>query len=298
MNQKITTYTLLNTTAIKNGWGVSLRFYYLLRYLDVGGCGKLIFSETVDSLSELLHQSKQNVRTILRNRGGIFWHVYDKKIYIHSAEKAVDALGLECLGNRVAFSEQELCSSLTKFKARMVYSIAAKDSTRSFDISRSGKIIPRGGKIIARDTITGLSGCSKSTQRRYESKIHVQKMWTFGYCKVTEANWDRIPIRDGGIYEQRGQSLEDIDGDGINELVWQCPNRYTVDMDYIGKTRRIRSHLISPSQANHSPRVYYDNTRSASKAIEQGRISNSGLYTIRKVKQNRILMKYTPGENF
>lgn len=294
MNRKITTFTALNITSIKNGWGVPLRFYYLLRLLDEGGCGRLNFTTTVDILSEKLDQSKQNIRTILRKRGEVFWHVYGKKVYIHSAEKVAESLGLEHLGDRVAFSEWELCSSLTKFKARAVYSLAAKDSIRSFDLSRSGKVIPRGGRIIARDTITALSGCSKSTQRRYESKIHIRKTYTFGYCKVTEANWDRIPLRDGNIHEQRGQFLKDIDNDGVNELVWQCPNRYTVSMDYLGKTRRLRSHLISPIQANRPSRLYYDNPRSADKAISQGRIRTDGLYTFRKKESQNIFMEFTP----
>jgi len=294
MDRKISICVALNLKSIKRGWGVPLRFYYLLRFLDDGGCGKIELSDAVDILSEKLRQSKQNVRTILRKRGGVFWYVYGKRIYLNAIEKVAEEIGLESLGERIALYEQELTDKLTKFKARAIYSIAARDSGRSFDIHpKTGKVENKGGKIIARSTLTKLSGISRSTQRRYERAIHVKKTWTFGYRKITQDNWDKLPLRDGGIFEQRGQFLRDIDNDGINELVWQCPNRYTVDLDYIGKSRKSRSPLISP-KANRPTRLYYDNPRSADKAMRNHQTRADGFYTIRKVENRKIYMGFTP----
>jgi len=145
MDRKISICVALNLKSIKRGWGVPLRFYYLLRFLDDGGCGKIELSDAVDILSEKLRQSKQNVRTILRKRGGVFWYVYGKRIYLNAIEKVAEEIGLESLGERIALYEQELTDKLTKFKARAIYSIAARDSGRSFDIHpKTGKVENKG----------------------------------------------------------------------------------------------------------------------------------------------------------
>ncbi len=200
------------------------RVWLISRFLDREGCGVLridniIQSFTVKSSAHYLC-GKRQLRNLLRAGEGIYWTRDKERLWLRSAACVAAALGVERLtGQPVALPLSALLSGIGAFRAHLY---AAFHSGRAKSEAR------RSAMPIARDTLAGLSGVGRTSQRTYEARVGIQPLANFAIGEAaTEGRQEERAWRQG----QAVFTLQDYDGQqgrqGKTYLAWQLPNSYT-----------------------------------------------------------------------
>ncbi len=256
------------------------RLWLALRYLDQQGSGQLridIIRQTLTSKSSALYLcGKRQLRNLLRDGEGIFWTRDKERVWLFSAARVAYALGVERLtGQPVALPVTALLEGIGSFRAHLY---AAFHSGR--------KAMP-----IARDTLAGLSGVGRSSQRAYESRTNVKVQANFAVGEVAqeENRENRAWAQGQALFE-----LKDYRGEqgkkGKTYLAWQLPNSYIGRHQKCpkGRQKRINRKLkdlvmkgmpgnVGGTVETRGPeKVYYPNGKLAAKAY--GRDPECELY--------------------
>ncbi len=200
------------------------RLWLMCHYLDSQGCGALRIDNTTQSLTtkSSTHYlcGKRQLRNLLRAGEGVYWTRDKERIWLRSAARVAAALGVERLtGQPVALPLSALLSGIGAFRAHLY---AAFHSGRAKNEAR------RSAMPIARDTLAGLSGVGRTSQRTYEARVGIQTLANFAIGEsVTEGGQEERAWRQG----QALFTLQDYDGrqgrQGKTYLAWQLPNSYT-----------------------------------------------------------------------
>ena len=206
------------------------RLWLMLRYLDQQGSGWLridIVRQLLTAKSSALRLcGKRQLRNLLRDGEGVFWTRDKERIWLFSAARVAYALGVERLsGQPVALPVTALLAGIGHFRAHLY---AAFHSGRK-------------GMPIARDTLAGLSGVGRSSQRAYESRanVKVQANFAVGELAQEENRENRAWVQGQALFE-----LKDYRGEqgkkGKTYLAWQLPNSYTGQHQNCPKGRQKR----------------------------------------------------------
>jgi hypothetical protein len=274
------------------------RLWLLLRYLDGDGRGRLGIEEARARLtgrgSDVRLCGRRQLRNLLRQGQGIFWHRDSKNIWLRSVANVAAALGVERLDGRpVRLPLNLLLGSIGDVRAHLY---------ASFHSGRvAGNKRDREAKPIARATLASISGVARRTQRSYEERAGV----------LTEANF-AVGARATaeGRQEAAGQHgqatfvLKDHRGRqgpaGTEYLAWQLPNSYAGAHEQCarGRQRRINRKLADlriKGAGNGRKMVekrYHGNGTSAAKAYH--RAPDRDLYW-RDAGQRRGMWYVLPG---
>ncbi len=200
------------------------RLWLICRHLDREGRGALRIDNITQSLttksSDLYLCGKRQLRNLLRAGEGVYWTRDREQIWLRSAARVAAALGVERLtGRPVALPLSALLSGIGAFRAHLY---AAFHSGRAKSEAR------RSAMPIARDTLAGLSGVGRTSQRTYEARVGTQALANFAIGEAaTEGGQEERAWRQG----QAVFTLQDYDGQqgrqGKTYLAWQLPNSYT-----------------------------------------------------------------------
>ncbi|MFQ5433315.1 MAG: hypothetical protein ACE5FD_00405 [Anaerolineae bacterium] len=214
----------------------------------------------------------------------MYWTRDKEYIWLRSAAKVAYALGVERLtGRPVALPVAALLDGIGTFRAHLY---TAFHSGRAKESPRGRQAMP-----IARDTLAGLSGVGRSSQRAYEARAGLTVNANFAVGElVTEENQENRAW-------QQGQALfvlQDFCGQqgkkGKRYLAWQLPNTYIGQHRQTpkGRQRRINRELkdlvmkgmpgnVGRTNETQKPeKVYYPNGKLAAKAY--GRDPEHELY--------------------
>jgi hypothetical protein len=257
------------------------RLWLLLRYLDKEGRGVLRIDITVKLLtsdaSKLHICGKRQLRNLLHDGEGVFWTRDKVHIWLHSAAKVAHALEVNRLtGSPVTVPLKALLAGIGTFRAHLY---GAFHSSRLKVSSHGKQAVP-----IARDTLAGLSGVGRSSQRAYEAKLGlpVQPNFAVGHLS-TEENREKYAWTQGqALFE-----LKDYHGQqgkkGRTYLAWQLPNSYIGQHQHRpkGRQKRINRELNDlvmkgmPGNAEEtnetqmSEKIYFPNGKLAAKAYDR-----------------------------
>ncbi len=200
------------------------RLWLMYRFLDREGCGVLRIDNITQSLTvkSSAHYlcGKRQLRNLLRAGEGVYWTRDREQIWLRSAARVAVALGVVRLtGLPVALPLSALLSGIGAFRAHLY---AAFHSGRAKSEAR------RSAMPIARDTLAGLSGVGRTSQRTYEARVGTQALANFAIGEAaTEGGQEERAWRQG----QAVFTLQDYDGQqgrqGKTYLAWQLPNSYT-----------------------------------------------------------------------
>jgi hypothetical protein len=198
------------------------RVWYLLRHLDVAGCGQIAERTARHHLarqeSPLRLCGWRQLRNLLNRGEGLFWERQNGRIWLRSLAKVAAALGLTRLqGRPVAVPLAHFLQGIGRFRAHLY---ATFHSGRGSDEQIADP--------IARQTLAGLSHVPPRTQRLYEKRAKVKKQANF-------ALGERVtPVASQHKGWEKGQALfhfTDHQGQhgpaGVTYLAWQLPNSYS-----------------------------------------------------------------------
>jgi hypothetical protein len=200
------------------------RLWLMLRYLDKEGSGTLRIDITGQQLtrkdSPLRLYSRRQLRNLLQAGNGVYWTRDKEHIWLRSAAKVAGALGVERLtGRPVALPITALLDGIGSFRAHLY---AAFHSGRTKETPYGEQAAP-----IARETLAGLSGVGRSSQRAYEQQtgVEVQANFAVGEAATEENQENRAWKQGQALFE-----LKDCCGrqgrKGKSYLAWQLPNSY------------------------------------------------------------------------
>ncbi|HRQ42447.1 MAG TPA: hypothetical protein PLD25_31410 [Chloroflexota bacterium] len=200
------------------------RLWLMLRYVDRAGCGTLRIDNLVNTLtnptSPLHFCGKRQLRNLLRDGDGVFWLRGKDCLWLRSAAKVAGGLGVVRLtGRPVALPLAALLGGIGGFRAHLY---TAFYSGRIRETPYGTRAMP-----VARETLAGLSGVGRSSQRAYEAQAGVKVQANFAVGEVSSAEG-----RENRAWQQ-GQALfeiKDYRGQqgkrGKTYLAWQLPNSY------------------------------------------------------------------------
>lgn len=198
------------------------RIWYLLRHLDVIGCGWMAETAVRQHLTQrhspLRICGGRQLRNLLNQGEGLFWVRHNGRIWLRSLVKVAVALSVKRLqGRPVAVDLAHFTHGIGTFRAHLY---ATFHSGRGSDEKMAAP--------IARETVANLSHVPPRTQRLYEAKSGVKKSRNFALGtpvspkQAQETGW------------QKGQALfllTDRRGyhgpAGETYLAWQLPNSYS-----------------------------------------------------------------------
>ena len=200
------------------------RLWLMCHYLDSQRGGVLRIDNIIQSITtkSSVHYlcGKRQLRNLLRAGEGVYWTRDKERLWLRSAARVAAALGVERLtGQPVALPLSALLSGIGAFRAHLY---AAFHSGRAKSEAR------RSAMPIARDTLAGLSGVGRTSQRSYEARVGIQPLANFAIGEAaTERGQEERAWRQG----QALFTLQDYDGQqgrqGKTYLAWQLPNSYT-----------------------------------------------------------------------
>jgi hypothetical protein len=214
------------------------RLWLLLRHLDSDGCGVI----RVATIRKVLTTPKaplrlccwRQLRNLLRQGDGVFWHRDKERVWLRSAGRVAVALGVTQLNGRpVAVPVKHLVGSIGEARA---YLYASFHAGRQLVSERR-----TGQKPIARDTLTELTGLTDESQRGYERRVgvRVSRNFVVGAGTTPSSKEERLWQQGGGAFEfvdhQGGQGRP-----GNRYIAWQLPNSYTVSLTHRPKGRQKR----------------------------------------------------------
>ncbi|MCP4421562.1 MAG: hypothetical protein GY805_33540, partial [Chloroflexi bacterium] len=257
------------------------RLWLMLRYIDPQGCGVLRIDTVKQNLakksSALRICGQRQLRNLLRYGDGIFWTRDKAAVWLHSAARVAYALDVERLtGQPVGLPISALQDGIGSFRAHLY---AAFHSGRTKETAHGTRVMP-----IARDTLAGLSGVGRSSQRTYEARTNVKVQANFAVGEVaSEENLEHHAWSQGqALFE-----LKDYRGEqgkkGKTYLAWQLPNTYVGQHQKRPKGRQKRinrklndlvmkgmpGNVVGTSEQQKSEKVYYPNGKLAAKAYDR-----------------------------
>lgn len=201
------------------------RLWLMLRYLDIEGRGAIRIDIIIKTLtkksSKLRLCGQRQLRKLLNDGEGVFWSRDEEWVWLYSAAKVAYALDVVRLtGRPVALPVTALVDGIGAFRAHLY---AAFHSGRSRNTPYGEQAMP-----IARDTLAGLSGVGRSSQRAYEERagIDVQANFAVGDLATKENQEKRAWAKGQALFElkdYRGQQGKK----GKTYLAWQLPNSYS-----------------------------------------------------------------------
>lgn len=200
------------------------RLWLMLRYLDQDGSGVLRIDNIEQQLTKkglpLRLCGRRQLRNLLRAGNGVYWTRDKEHVWLRSAAKVAYTLGVERLtGRPVALPIAALLDGIGAFRAHLY---AAFHSGRTKDTPYGEQAMP-----IARETLAGLSGVGRSSQRAYEEQagVEVQANFAVGEAATEENQENRAWEQGQALFElkdYRGQQGKK----GKTYLAWQLPNTY------------------------------------------------------------------------
>lgn len=231
---QIPIYTGIAQAAKKQGYISAYRAWLAMKSIDPGH-GWILYKEAVKILCDILNIKKPRARQLLRQFDDQWWKIQRDRVWLKGKTKLVDFLDIDLDGEKVLIDIENL-HTLSKFNAALFGSFYAKNP-----------------KTISRARLKQIWGVSKTTQIRYEKKAQITKRPTFSYTECDSKNVHRIELREN----KYGQWWEDINGDGIKELVRQRPNQYHSDIGvYVWHKSYSRSGDVYGDSAKR--RKYFD----------------------------------------
>jgi hypothetical protein len=200
------------------------RLWFILRYLDKEGSGTLCIDITEQQLtrkdSPLRLCGRRQLRNLLRAGNGVYWTRDKQHIWLRSAARVAYILGVARLtGRPVALPLAALLDGIGPFRAHLY---TAFHSGRTKETPYGEQAAP-----IARETLAGLSGVGRSSQRAYEQQtgVEVQANFAVGEAATEENQENRAWTRGQALFR-----LQDCYGrqgrKGKSYLAWQLPNSY------------------------------------------------------------------------
>ncbi|MCP4426854.1 MAG: hypothetical protein GY803_20390 [Chloroflexi bacterium] len=206
------------------------RIWLLAHYLDAAGAGWLridiIRKHLTKKNSKLRVCGWRQLRNLLKQGEGIFWHRDKERLWLRSAAKVAYALNVTQLtGRPVGVPVFALVGGIGDARAHLY---ASFHSGRVKENAKGGQ--PRPGvwsPPIARDTLTAVSGVGRVSQRTYEARTKTKALHNFAVGEtVEEVNRERRAWQQGqALFE-----LKDYRGEqgrkGKTYLAWQLPNTY------------------------------------------------------------------------
>jgi len=281
---------------LRREMAASGRLWLLLHHLDWQGSGQLridIIKQTLTRKSSALRLcGKRQLRNLLRAGEGVFWTRDKRRVWLFSAARAAYALDVARLSGRpVAVPVAGLLTGIGDFRAHLY---AAFHSGRARETSRGVRLSP-----IARETLAGLSGVGRSSQRAYEARANVRVRANFAVGELAQAanRENRAWQKGTAVFEltdYRGQQGKK----GRTYLAWQMPNSYSGQHEQRpnGRQKRINRQLKdlvmkgmpgNVEGAGETPeaalkgverpeKLYYPNGKLAAKAY--GRVPQRELY--------------------
>ncbi|MCP5096970.1 MAG: hypothetical protein GY943_15585 [Chloroflexi bacterium] len=254
------------------------RLWLMLRYLDIEGRGALrvanIAKNITPKTSDLRLCGKRQLRNLLRDGEGVFWTRDKTYVWLHSAAKVAYALNVVRLTSHpVALPIAAMLDGIGAFRAHLY---AAFHSGRTKETGKQ-----RVGMPIARDTLAGLSGVGRSSQRAYEARVgmSIQPNFAIGHLSTKE-NQEKQGWQQGSalfeLKDYRGQQGKR----GKIYLAWQLPNTYIGQHQKrpLGRQRRINRKLkdlvmkgmpgnVEKTDETQKPeKMYFPNGKLAAKA--------------------------------
>ncbi len=251
------------------------RIWLLARHLDTSGSGKLRIADLREAITD--HSAPLHIcgwrqlRNLLRQGDGVFWHRDKTHLWLHSAVKTASALEVSRLNGRpVHLPISALTGSIGDIRAHL------------YAAFHSGRVKEGGGaeaapKPIARETLTKLSGIGAVTQRSYEqkTKISVRHNYAIGE-RASKENQEARAWKHGGaafiVQDTHGQHGRK----GEEYVAWQLPNSYssTHQQRPLGRQKRINRQLkdlvmkgmpgnVDQTSERQMPKLYYANGKAA-----------------------------------
>jgi hypothetical protein len=267
------------------------RLWLMLRYLDEEGRGVLridIISKHLTTKSTKLRLcGKRQLRNLLRDGEGVFWTRDKEHVWLYSAAKVAFALGVERLtGRPVSLPVTALLEGIGTFRAHLYVAFHSGRMKKSPKTPHGGQGVP-----IARDTLAGLSGVGRSSQRAYEARVGLQVQANFAVGHMlTEENQEKQAWQQGAalfeLKDYRGQQGKK----GKTYLAWQLPNSYSGQHQQRPKGRQKRinrklndlvmkgmpGNVGGTNETCQAEKVYYPNGKLAVRAY--GRDPERALY--------------------
>ena len=208
---------------LQEGQAAAGRIWLLLRHLDTQGRGWLRFEQVKDALtgkdSELRVCGQRQLRNLLRQGQGIFWQRGKERIWLNSAAKVAQALGVRHLSGRpVALPLTLLLSGIGKVRAHFYASF------------HSGRVNPEEqapGSPISRKTLFQVTGVPERSQRQYEqtANLRVRKNIAVGESWTTD-NFRERAWRHGRATFRFQDHGAKFGPSGKSYVAWQLPNSY------------------------------------------------------------------------
>lgn len=200
------------------------RLWLLLRYLDGEGKGSFRIDSVVQTLtpktSALRLCGKRQLRNLLRAGECLFWTRGKERIWLRSAAWVAHGLGVNRLhGRPVALPLSALLSGIGAFRAHLY---TAFHSGRRKETRTGRQTMP-----IARETLAGLSGVGRSSQRSYESQVGVTVTPNFAVGDLlTKENQEKRAWGQGQALFELRDYFGEQGRPGNCYLAWQLPNSY------------------------------------------------------------------------
>ena len=254
------------------------RLWLMLRYLDSEGRGviriDIIKRKLTKKNSKLRLCGKRQLRNLLQDGEGVYWHRDKEHVWLRSAARVAFALGVDRLtGRPVALPTAALLDGIGTFRAHLY---AAFHSGRAKETPHGDQVVP-----IARETLEQLSGVGRSSQRNYEERIgvDVQANFAVGDLSTKENQEKRAWAKGQALFE-----LKDYRGQqgrkGKTYLAWQLPNSYNGQHRHRprGRQKRINRKLKDlvmkgmpgnvggTSETRQPEKIYYPNGKLVAKA--------------------------------
>ncbi len=304
------------------------RLWLMLHHLDPVGRG--VFR--VDIIRQCLTKrntgsylcGKRQMRNLLRDGDGLFWTRDKTHVWLHSAVRVAQALGVARLtGRPVALPVSALLEGIGAFRAHLYAAFHSGRARAAGDMANSSPsdkrsmpigtmpigtmpigTMPIGTMPIARDTLTRLSGAGRSSQRAYEARLRLRPQANFAVGETaSETNKEERAWHQGqALFELRDYRGEQ-GKQGKSYLAWQLPNSYGGQHQQRpkGRQKRINRQLrdlvmkgmpgnVETERDAQSPeKRYYPNGRSAGQARGL-RVGDERYWRQHKTKNGRFTL--------
>ena len=272
---------------LREGQVAAGRVWWLCRHLDSAGSGAfriaVIKQQLTEKNSPIQLCGWRRMRQLLRMGEGLFWTRQGDRLFLRSAVKVADRLGVgRFAGKMVSVPAVSLCHSIGKVRALFYATFHAGrgKGERGHLPSRNLKSeIQNYSSPISRTTLEMLTGASRRTQQAYEQNagIQIQQNILIGGTIQQEDNYETAYKRGTAYF-----TLKDYQGQngrrGATRHAWQLPNSYHTPQTSIGRGRQKylnralndlrmkREAGNAQSEAGDICRRYYWDGRSAGKA--------------------------------
>ncbi|MBK8989736.1 MAG: hypothetical protein IPM39_27370 [Chloroflexi bacterium] len=284
------------------------RLWLMLHHLDPEGRGvfrvDIIRQQLTNRNSELYLCGKRQMRNLLRDGEGLFWTRDKTHIWLHSTARVAHVLGVARLSGRpVALPVNALLEGIGAFRAHL-YAAFHSGRVRAGSGATKGRS-PEGQAVpIARDTLAGLSGVGRSSQRAYEARLRLRPQANFAIGETaSEMNKEERAWHQGqALFELRDYRGEQ-GKQGKSYLAWQLPNSYGGQHQQRPKGRQKRinrqledlvmkgmpGNIETEGEVQQPEKRYYPNGRSAGQA-RGPRVGDVRYWRQHKTKNGRFIL--------